>query len=1470
MKSTLKKLISTLLILVMALSFCLSVGPPIFSSAEVIDKETILETPDSSDEDLFSEELMSTDVDLVPESPNFVDELIESPSGNPSFYLTRSGKFHQWEFDAFFYLPGTPKTLDFGVVSAPTFEASIVFDLNMTLNAGDFYPEGSIVLKFKVMDPDMTNGILNNGPFVTSIQADSNELLFTYTFDSSTGYVTAVNKREVSASTSLFTSSLIIKYDSRKSAAQLDSTCFGAISDITLSTTQDDSTITTEDLTFKTTFAKQTASIRKTSSGTSTSLVFLPSYFTNDMFDDYCLVRYRMPVTKALPQTAWTHELVDMYVLDNIPAGGELLAVWQIPRDSSTIDSIPASYLYKEGSVVDTSEYLVTVTGQELKIEPQPDGNGRKVFRDEEYFYFDVAYEKSSDNVITTNTATLHVLHENCSVPVTYNASNSINLSLYNFKTNGDLYGLRKATITPDSASFAQLEEGFKLSFALIPRRTAGGWPIDMLVTDDLIIYSGENGNIPLESGDYYFSNLVIRNSLIGNASKTIVEYYSEGSWHTLLESTSANQIGGDQAMQVMLEGIKAEKLRARLIESDSEISDYSWINVYITLTKQGVDKLRPYGDGIVYNFASLQIFDPGENTNLLEMDDSHYATGGGSLSDDVQEYDQEVYGHNVYRTNSSFSAYANRFYGGLMTRVGSMSSASMPSWYSTSSGYSSVYKRYLVPVSIYDYQRRYSDICKEYLLYIDLDPNQHLFYTDPEQAVWAVTSTGIQFLSSDKYIYIPNYDDSGRDRIIFDSRNLPNYPDDYYDTFVFQTYIDNYYALAGKSIAINGYALYLEEYDSYDGYNVILDEFDVNGDEKTNQGIYSSTASEAVKATTLSASYGIEKFVAKKPADLSQYFVSGPAATVEYNEEFVYTLEVATALQACKDIFVYDVLPHVGDTVSVFDTDNTARGSQFAPVLTEIDISNVPVPITIYYTENYETDYDTASWQKLTSTTDLSIVKTLKFDFGEYVMPANQMHKIHLVCKASAADATKTAYNSADISCLKALGSVEPIEWTSRRNWWSEKTSVNINSLPFDFKIDKRLANEQESIVMPGSTINYVIRVTNLGSVPLNNVVITDLLGPVTDGTIDLIPVDGYVDIPFTYIVPATAVPGSLKNIAYAAYTPEGEETIVKQADVTVTVGEKPAFEIKKELDAGQDSTVNPGDTVHYIITVTNTGNVALDDIVITDSLGPVTDGSISLAIGEVKTISFEYTVPADTVATLTNVATATYEDIVETDDVSVTVDEKPAFEIKKELDAGQDSTVNPGDTVHYIITVTNTGNVALDDIVITDSLNKNFSKTIDLLIGKSEEVLFTYVVPRSVSGGSTIQNVATGTYIPKQGDPIVREDDVSVQVKQPTGSGNGGSGNTHYPTPTSGPTIEPKPTPSPMPTPGPTIAPTPTPIPIPTLTPPTSYEEKIHEVPETGVDNMMWIILIFALVAGGVAILASIMGKNRNIEMQ
>ncbi|MCS5492000.1 DUF7507 domain-containing protein, partial [Algoriphagus limi] len=239
------------------------------------------------------------------------------------------------------------------------------------------------------------------------------------------------------------------------------------------------------------------------------------------------------------------------------------------------------------------------------------------------------------------------------------------------------------------------------------------------------------------------------------------------------------------------------------------------------------------------------------------------------------------------------------------------------------------------------------------------------------------------------------------------------------------------------------------------------------------------------------------------------------------------------------------------------------------------------------------------------------------------------------------------------------------------------------------------------------GQQVTYTLTVTNEGNVTLENVTITDPLTGFNENVGTLAP-DAVVVRQTVYNVTQTDIDnGSIVNVATATGS-FGEAQVSDEDDATVTATQRPAIQIVKEADP---TTVNAaGQEVTYTLTVTNTGNVTLQNVTITDPLTGFNQNVGSVAPGQVvvRETAYEVTQADIDNGSIVNVATATGNfgdaQVSDEDDATVTVTQAPSIQIVKEADP---TTVNAaGKEVTYTLTVTNTGNVTLTNVTITDPL--------------------------------------------------------------------------------------------------------------------------------------------------------------------
>jgi uncharacterized repeat protein (TIGR01451 family) len=361
----------------------------------------------------------------------------------------------------------------------------------------------------------------------------------------------------------------------------------------------------------------------------------------------------------------------------------------------------------------------------------------------------------------------------------------------------------------------------------------------------------------------------------------------------------------------------------------------------------------------------------------------------------------------------------------------------------------------------------------------------------------------------------------------------------------------------------------------------------------------------------------------------------------------------------------------------------------------------------------------------------------------------------------------------------------------------------------------------EPATATAAGDVITYSFLVTNTGNVTLTGVTVSDpLVGltPIDCGSgsnviATLAPADPPVTCTATYTVTQADVDnGAVTNTATATGTPpEGSPPLPPDDSTTdVPIEPGPALTIDKTSDAAEPVAV--GDVITYSFTVDNTGNVTLTGVTVSDplvGLTPIDCGGGSNVIATLApadppvTCTATYTVTQADLdnGAVTNTATATgtplgSEDPIPpvTDTEVVEVPQIATLELAKSTTATGSEVA--GDTISYSFVVTNTGNVTLSAVTVTDPLaglssidcGDGTAVIATLAPGGSVTCSATYTVTQADVDGGAIVNMATasgtdpgggtvtdegGTTTPLQGAGGIRLDKTAGGVNDVNGNG-------------------------------------------------------------------------------------------------
>ncbi|RVT74997.1 DUF11 domain-containing protein, partial [Flavobacterium sufflavum] len=353
------------------------------------------------------------------------------------------------------------------------------------------------------------------------------------------------------------------------------------------------------------------------------------------------------------------------------------------------------------------------------------------------------------------------------------------------------------------------------------------------------------------------------------------------------------------------------------------------------------------------------------------------------------------------------------------------------------------------------------------------------------------------------------------------------------------------------------------------------------------------------------------------------------------------------------------------------------------------------------------------------------------------------------------------------------------------------------------------------------GDKVKYTFIVTNTGNTTLTNITVIDekipnlsitggsttlAIGSSTTFTASYTITQADIDAGFVYnLARVTGTPPIGSNVTATSTDPTPCTNCPIKEDCpacTITVlTQKPGIALVKTstfIDTNNDGFAQVGEKINYVFAVTNTGNVTITNIAITDNQLPGLTISnspiVSLAVGVTNSsVIGTYTITqADIDAgKVTNTALAIGKDPKGADvrDVSGTtvnndtptdtaLPQKPGIALVKTgtfIDTNNDSFAQVGEKINYVFTVTNTGNVTVTNIAITDDqlpgLTISNSPIVSLSVGATNSsVIGVYTITQADIDAGRVTNTALAIGKDPKGADVKDVSGTTIQNDTPT----------------------------------------------------------------------------------------------------
>ncbi|MGJ9494791.1 DUF7507 domain-containing protein [Actinotignum sp. GS-2025a] len=342
----------------------------------------------------------------------------------------------------------------------------------------------------------------------------------------------------------------------------------------------------------------------------------------------------------------------------------------------------------------------------------------------------------------------------------------------------------------------------------------------------------------------------------------------------------------------------------------------------------------------------------------------------------------------------------------------------------------------------------------------------------------------------------------------------------------------------------------------------------------------------------------------------------------------------------------------------------------------------------------------------------------------------------------------------------------------TSPQNTPVQATATVTTPLPAAGALAVTKTATPPATISAGEQVQYSITVSNTGNVTLSDVTVTDPLLGGTVGAVSTLAPGARQQVSGSYTLTQADIDrGGVDNIATATGIDPSGTAVSAQGTATVQLPEAPALAVTKT--ATPPATIAAGEQVQYSIAVRNTGNVTLHGIAVSD---PLLGGKLAtittLAPGTIGTVSGSYTLTQADIdrGRLENTATAAgtspHGTAVE-GSATITTPLPGTGVLRLVKTATTPAQLRAGEPVEYSIEASNSGNVTLSGVVISDPLLGGELSTITTLApGASQGVTGSYTLTQADVDRGGLENTATATGTDPHGTAVTASDSATVSI--------------------------------------------------------------------------------------------------------
>ncbi len=314
------------------------------------------------------------------------------------------------------------------------------------------------------------------------------------------------------------------------------------------------------------------------------------------------------------------------------------------------------------------------------------------------------------------------------------------------------------------------------------------------------------------------------------------------------------------------------------------------------------------------------------------------------------------------------------------------------------------------------------------------------------------------------------------------------------------------------------------------------------------------------------------------------------------------------------------------------------------------------------------------------------------------------------------------------------------------------------------------------------GETLVWMVTATNTGNVTLTDVTLTDDLTGGTNSCESIAPGRRCLLETSLTLTQEVIDAGTVTNTADVVGSPPAGDDVTAEDTDTQSIEAEPSVAIDKVFtglsDTNSNGRADAGETLVWMVTATNTGNVTLTDVTLTDDLTGGTNSCESIAPGRRCLLETSLTLTQEVIdaGTVTNTADVVGsppagDDVTAEDTDTQSIEAKPSVTLDKVFtghdDANDNDRVDAGETYSWTVTATNTGNVTLSDVTVTDDLTGDDNECSSVVPGGTCELSTDYSVTQADVDAGTVSNTADVVGSPPAGDDVTAEDSDTQSIE-------------------------------------------------------------------------------------------------------